>query len=442
MSAILELMGVDLTQTPWQEAEVLLEEAVRRRRIDPASLDPLSTYNLLQETALAARDPSQQAALDAASVFLLDSALNGRQLAHLVAGQDSLSPVLEYLQFLVENDDLPSVQKYLEALPEPLLWRIYATQIYDSLMSVSFARALTDAHVAAARIHLRQSGGSQVLDIGAGTGLVAEALTAEGISVVAVEPNPAMAERLRKRLALSVDVKIHQDFFEKVNLAGQQFDLVNLRNVLYLIDQPEKFMQKVFSHLKPGGKVLISGPMPNGEAMLPLLDRDTFAELSRTGRKEEIWRLALMGPINKRLLKSSYVHDADVVVAMLQRVGFEVGDGDVDTRFYHGSTYLIQATRPNSSAKIIPGGPAAREESPVASDRSLEAGVRLPDDGYNLDEPANNNDHYVDLDESDEQRTTSHDRRTTPWHLRGAQTGVAGRTFMTRTGTMLRVLGR
>ncbi len=420
MPTILEFMGVNLSEAPWREAENYLQDIVRRRRVNPAALDSLEIYNLFQDTALASRDPSIQAALDAASVFLLDGTLHGRQLAHLVKGGDSLSPVLGYLQFLAETNDFPSLQKYIDVLPEPLLWRIYATEVYDAVMSVSFARDLTDAHVKGAIDHLNATGGQTVLDIGAGTGLVAMDLADGDFQVVAVEPNSAMAEILGRRLSGLTNVEIHNHIFEKVDLGGRQFDVVNLRNVLYLINDPEKFMQKVFSHLKPGGKVFISGPMPNAQEILPLLAGDISDELSTTRRKEEIWRFALVGPINKRLLRSSYIRHADEVADMLRKVGFEVGEGDLDTRFYRGSTYLIQATRPDQSSKIVSGDPASGKPQ------------------YSLDESADSVGAHRDAPAkatSPERRSAIHGPRTTSsrWHLRGARSGVVGRSLWAKT---------
>lgn len=39
------------------------------------------------------------------------------------------------------------------------------------------------------------------------------------------------------------------------------FDTINLRNVLYLVEDPVAFLQKALRHLRPGGRILVSGPL-------------------------------------------------------------------------------------------------------------------------------------------------------------------------------------
>jgi SAM-dependent methyltransferase len=86
----------------------------------------------------------------------------------------------------------------------------------------------------------------QVLDAACGTGLVARALAARGLSVLGTELDSRMAE-IARRYGLDVEVAR----FEEWNDAGRQFDLVTFGDAWHWID-PAKGVAKVASVLKPG----------------------------------------------------------------------------------------------------------------------------------------------------------------------------------------------
>lgn len=87
----------------------------------------------------------------------------------------------------------------------------------------------------------------RVLDAGCGTGLVARALAARGLSVLGVELDPRMAEIAQRH---GVDVEVSR--FEEWNDAGRRFDLVTFGDAWHWID-PAKGIAKVASVLEPGG---------------------------------------------------------------------------------------------------------------------------------------------------------------------------------------------
>jgi SAM-dependent methyltransferase len=90
----------------------------------------------------------------------------------------------------------------------------------------------------------------RVLDAACGTGLVARALAARGLSVLGVELDPRMAEVARR---YGVDVEVAR--FEEWRDAGRRFDLVTFGDAWHWID-PSKGIAKVASILDPAGMLV------------------------------------------------------------------------------------------------------------------------------------------------------------------------------------------
>lgn len=90
----------------------------------------------------------------------------------------------------------------------------------------------------------------RVLDAACGTGLVARALAARGLSVLGVELDARMAEIARRH---GVDVEVAR--FEEWNDAGRRFDLVTFGDAWHWID-PAKGTAKAASILEPGGMLV------------------------------------------------------------------------------------------------------------------------------------------------------------------------------------------
>lgn len=116
------------------------------------------------------------------------------------------------------------------------------------------------------RIHwiIRETKGSQILDIGCSGGLVPILLGREGKQVVGIDVSPEAITESRNALekeARSVKELIQ---FEEENLmtfsTGQRFDTVLMTEVLEHIGEPERFVQKACSFLKPGGRLVVTVP--------------------------------------------------------------------------------------------------------------------------------------------------------------------------------------
>jgi SAM-dependent methyltransferase len=97
--------------------------------------------------------------------------------------------------------------------------------------------------------------GAVVLEIGPGTGLVTQRLVAHGASVLAVEPDPAMAEFLALATSGS-DVDVVVATFEQAIVPDNHFDLIVAATSFHWVDQIIG-VPKLGRAVRPGGWVAL-----------------------------------------------------------------------------------------------------------------------------------------------------------------------------------------
>ena len=95
------------------------------------------------------------------------------------------------------------------------------------------------------RSHLR------VLDVGAGTGIAAAQLRDAGADVLAVEPDPRMAQ-----VAIDHGIRVEQATFEAWDPANRSFDLVVFAQSFHWV-RPQPALTKVASILRPRGRLAL-----------------------------------------------------------------------------------------------------------------------------------------------------------------------------------------
>jgi SAM-dependent methyltransferase len=93
---------------------------------------------------------------------------------------------------------------------------------------------------------------SRVLEIGAGTGLATKRLAESGASVVAVEPNEALADELRHQMNNAAAFEIVVAPFEELDVPPSSFRLVTSATAFHWLD-PDVALPKIASALRPGG---------------------------------------------------------------------------------------------------------------------------------------------------------------------------------------------
>lgn len=106
-------------------------------------------------------------------------------------------------------------------------------------------------------LDLLAGGTGPVLDVGAGTGLLAERLADRGIAVTALDPFPAMLDQLRRRrpdLATAVAPG------DAIPFPDDRFDLVYCVAVLHHVADPAKVratLSEMVRVARPGGAILV-----------------------------------------------------------------------------------------------------------------------------------------------------------------------------------------
>jgi SAM-dependent methyltransferase len=123
--------------------------------------------------------------------------------------------------------------------------------------------------------------GQSVLDVGAGTGLLAERLSDLGLGVVALDPFPQMLEQLQQRRPAIETVVAHGD---DIPFPDATFDLTYSVAVMHHIAEPPR-VRRTLSEMvrvtRPGGRILVwdHNPLnPYWSLLMRRVPQDTGAE--------------------------------------------------------------------------------------------------------------------------------------------------------------------
>ncbi|HEV2288057.1 MAG TPA: methyltransferase [Candidatus Acidoferrales bacterium] len=112
----------------------------------------------------------------------------------------------------------------------------------------------------------------RAVDLGAGTGKATRALLPHFREVIAVEPDPGMAAKLRGDIPAAI---VHNVTAENFSQPPSTVDLVTIANALHWMDAPHVFAN-VHSWLGPGGIVAVfDRPLPK---TIPAIDAIVLAE--------------------------------------------------------------------------------------------------------------------------------------------------------------------
>ena len=97
---------------------------------------------------------------------------------------------------------------------------------------------------------------ARVLDVGCGTGLLAERLSRDRMSAyLGIDLSPAAIERARRLDLENVEFIVgNAATFEP----SQVFDIIIFNEILYYLKRPEVHAQRYASHLAPGGHLIVS----------------------------------------------------------------------------------------------------------------------------------------------------------------------------------------
>jgi len=124
---------------------------------------------------------------------------------------------------------------------------------YDSRWS-SYIEATHRATLA--RLHL--SGNERILDVGCGTGMLLETLSAghPGLRLAGIDPSSEMLEVARRRL--KPEVALELAWAEWLPYTDETFDVLVSSNIFHYIREPSLALTEALRVLKPGGLFLIT----------------------------------------------------------------------------------------------------------------------------------------------------------------------------------------
>lgn len=124
-----------------------------------------------------------------------------------------------------------------------------------SAAPLHYVRRYDDPDHAHALVLELARGARRVLDVGAATGYLSEALMAQGSEVVAVEPNERSAA-----LAAGRGVSVRVGTVPDVVRPDERFDCVLAADVLEHVVDGEQFLRDLLRHVAPGGALVLSVP--------------------------------------------------------------------------------------------------------------------------------------------------------------------------------------
>ncbi len=97
----------------------------------------------------------------------------------------------------------------------------------------------------------------EVMDFGAGTGLIAGKLAAHVGRIIAVDVSPAMLEQLAAKPELAGKVEIVcRDLL--VEPLGRRVDLIVSAMAMHHVEDTAALLRSLFEHLEPGGRVALA----------------------------------------------------------------------------------------------------------------------------------------------------------------------------------------
>ena len=138
--------------------------------------------------------------------------------------------------------------------------------------------------------------GARILDLGAGTGNVTQALASKGrgYHIIAIDANRTMLECLKAKCNVYLTTSpekpgvfaLRQNLVSLFGIPDGSIDCAIMNNVLYAIPDYQPVLQEIRRVLKPGGELRISGPHTGSD--VEILFRDIRRDLEASGQFEAV----------------------------------------------------------------------------------------------------------------------------------------------------------
>jgi ubiquinone/menaquinone biosynthesis C-methylase UbiE len=184
-----------------------------------------------------------------------------------------------------------------------MTWRDIRAALYDKLGEGAERAGLRER-----RRKLLSSARGRVLEVGAGTALNVPHYPADLEELVLVEPDDAMAARLRRRLAAARrDARVVSATAESLPFADDSFDTVVVTAVLCAVADLGRSLAEIRRVLKPGGQLLFGEHVRSDEPRLARWQ----------DRLNRPWRVVVGCNCNRRTVEA--IRAAEFEIAELER---------------------------------------------------------------------------------------------------------------------------
>jgi 2-polyprenyl-3-methyl-5-hydroxy-6-metoxy-1,4-benzoquinol methylase len=103
----------------------------------------------------------------------------------------------------------------------------------------------------------------KVVDFGCGSGVMSQLLAQMGHEVIAVDLDFAPLEKVRRHVDFPANISFHNKDLAELDLPASSVDAIVALDVLEHIHDFESYLALFLRILKPGGRIIVSGPTEN-----------------------------------------------------------------------------------------------------------------------------------------------------------------------------------
>lgn len=125
---------------------------------------------------------------------------------------------------------------------------------WDAMRAALFSDAVRDKAISA--VGVKQ--GETAVDVGAGTGFIAEGLVKAGLKVIAVDQSPEMLKQMRQKFKAYADIDYRLGEAEKLPLDSGSVDCIFANMCLHHVEHPAAAVKEWMRVLKSGGRLAIT----------------------------------------------------------------------------------------------------------------------------------------------------------------------------------------
>ena len=147
---------------------------------------------------------------------------------------------------------------------------------------------------------------NSILDVGVGTGVVAEKVAEKIGPLIGVDISKEMISKIHHPNITAIVGDAHNLEFD-----NNTFDLIYIRNVLHYIDNPDLVFSEVYRCLQPGGYFLFSQVVPPDDSISKEYDWIVGRDIHYPTRREILQyfsRFSIIGKNNYILKKQSIIN--------------------------------------------------------------------------------------------------------------------------------------